>query len=271
MTSFPERREASGSDSRSGAEQRLLDLLAERATFGLDTEEEAELAALVKEHPDGDHESLDRIAAALAVAHLSGRPVSTLAAPAQGRRARVMVLAALAASLLAVVSWPTISRWSAPTGGPATTPSADEPPPGLRADGFARAREELLAQAADVVRLECRAIAPGTAADRAGDGPEGDIVWSPSRQRGFLRIRGLTPNDPRERQYQIWIVVGRRTAPVRGGVFDVTAPGDTEEVVVPILPQEFVQGPAIFAVTAEQPGGADHYAAERTQAVAQSE
>ena len=119
---------------------------------------------------------------------------------------------------------------------------------------------------ADAVRLDC------AAAPEAGSGPrqaQGDVAWSPSRQRGFLRIRGLTPNDPARRQYQVWIVDGDRGTPVPGGVFDVV--GADGDVVVPILPQSFVQGPTMFAVTVEPPGGAADAGFDRDRVVARAE
>lgn len=269
-------KEPRASDRTTASEHRLLELLADRAIFGLDREEEVELAALLAAHPDADHESLDRIAAALAVGQLTGPPAAAPARPAAaaGRGRKVLLIAAATAALFALVALPVASRRpgvvqpaTAPRVGPESAADADLPAP----DGYARAREELLAKAEDAVRLDCRAMAPAAASDDASGAAAGDIVWSPSRQRGFLRISGLPPNDPRESQYQIWIVVGRRTVPVSGGVFDVAAAGGRLEVVVPILPRDFVQGPAIFAVTTERPGGADEYSAERAQAVARAE
>ncbi|MFM8633793.1 MAG: anti-sigma factor domain-containing protein, partial [Planctomycetia bacterium] len=101
-----------------------------------------------------------------------------------------------------------------------------------------------------------------TVAWKAGEDPViaapgadlGDVVWSPSRQRGFMRIRGLAANDPGKEQYQLWIFDAERNAdyPVDGGVFNVTADG---EVVVPIDPRLPVGRATLFAVTVEKPGG----------------
>jgi anti-sigma-K factor RskA len=83
----------------------------------------------------------------------------------------------------------------------------------------------------------------------------GDIVWSPARQRGFMRIRGLAVNDPAVAQYQLWIFDAERNAdyPVDGGVFDVAV--GSEEVVVPMDPRLPVGRATLFAVTVEKPGG----------------
>ena len=71
-----------------------------------------------------------------------------------------------------------------------------------------------------------------------------------------MRFRGLAPNDPTERQYQLWIFDPSRSdweaEPVDGGVFDVGAGG---EVVVPIDAKLAVAETALFAVTLEVPGG----------------
>ncbi len=246
------------------AAPRITDLLADRAVFGLDADEEQELATLLKTMPDTDHESLDRIAAALAVQWLNPQANATPRPPraADKHRPFLFAVTALAASLIAIAAWPIFTR-------------RPEPPAGLPpvADTFVRARDEMLRSLDDVVHLECNAILAANEVVSPRERARGDIVWSPSRQRGFLRIRGLPANDPREKQYQIWIIAGRRTVPLRCGVFDVRPPGGTEisepNIVVPILPPEFVQGPMTFAITVEQPGGADHYAPERARAMAQ--
>jgi len=91
----------------------------------------------------------------------------------------------------------------------------------------------------------------------------GDVVWHPETQTGFMRIRGLDVNDPSESQYQLWIFDERRPSefPVEGGVFDIP-PTDTASidpvtgaVVIPIDASILVKEPALFAVTVEQPGG----------------
>jgi hypothetical protein len=123
-------------------------------------------------------------------------------------------------------------------------------------------RDEMLAVTGDALRLDCAAAV----ADDAKT--SGDVVWSGSRQRGFLRISGLAPNEPTESQYQIWIVEGGRGRPVPGGVFDVGR--DTGEVIVPILPRVFVQGPTTFVVTVEKPGGAEDYSEERSRVLARA-
>jgi hypothetical protein len=83
----------------------------------------------------------------------------------------------------------------------------------------------------------------------------GDVVWSQSRQQGYMRFRGLAANDPAVEQYQLWIFDAERDAahPVDGGVFDV-ADADGE-VCVPIDPRLPIGKPTLFAITVEKPGG----------------
>lgn len=87
------------------------------------------------------------------------------------------------------------------------------------------------------------------------EGVCGDVAWNPSRREGYLRVAGLAPNDPREFQYQLWIVDSTRDDryPVDGGVFDV--PPGRSEVIVPIRAAVPVGDAAVFAVSVEKPGG----------------
>ncbi len=83
----------------------------------------------------------------------------------------------------------------------------------------------------------------------------GDVVWSDAEQIGYMRFSGLPSNDPSEFQYQLWIFDGQRDAarPVDGGVFDIDS--STGEVIVKIDAKIIVHEAAAFAVTIEQPGG----------------
>ena len=121
------------------------------------------------------------------------------------------------------------------------------PPP--KTPTAAEARAELLATAKDVTTL------PWTATqDPNATGASGDVVWSASQQRGFMRFKGLLPNDLKTIQYQLWIFDKDRDQafPVDGGVFDVAESG---EVIVPITAKLHVDQPVLFAVTIEKPGG----------------
>jgi len=103
------------------------------------------------------------------------------------------------------------------------------------------------------------------------DGPEiagvrGDVVWSDSLQRGYMRFVGLPETDPSVEQFQLWIVDQRgledpatgQSARISGGVFDARSASrdpETGALIVPIEPSIRVQGAQLFAVTIEEPGG----------------
>jgi anti-sigma-K factor RskA len=72
---------------------------------------------------------------------------------------------------------------------------------------------------------------------------------------GYLRLRGLPINNPRQEQYQLWIFDSARgdQYPVDGGVFNM--PAYAKEIVIPIVAKLTVHQATMFAVTIEQPGG----------------
>jgi hypothetical protein len=156
------------------------------------------------------------------------------------RRSRAPLIAAwtAAAACLALAAGAVIwARGRAPT---APSPATLSP---------AEARAELLATAPDAATF-----AWSRTTDAAATAASGDVVWSPSKQRGYMRFVGLAPNDPKVTQYQLWIFDELRDEkfPVDGGVFDVSSTG---EVVVAISPKLAVGGATLFAVTVEAPGG----------------
>ncbi|HSR50030.1 MAG TPA: anti-sigma factor [Acidobacteriota bacterium] len=116
---------------------------------------------------------------------------------------------------------------------------------------WAELRQELLDEAGDVI------LVPWSATEDEASLPEasGDVVWSNSRQEGYIRISGLRPNDPSRSQYQFWIFDQLRDQrfPVSGGVFDM--PAQQDEIILPIRNWLRVYQPGMFAVTVEQPGG----------------
>jgi len=223
------------------------ELLADRAVYGVDEAEARELRAM---SADGD-DSFDLAAAAIdlatvpiepmpaGVAHrilathqrtLTGWAVmsgKSVAAPA--RRRRPLVWFATAASILLVAA---AASWLL-RGQPPITVAA--------------ARAQLIDSAPDAARLTWTATA------EAG-GASGDVVWSASAQRGYMRFVDLPANDPTKTQYQLWIFDREREQayPVDGGVFDVPAAG---EVIVPITAKLHVGDATGFAVTIEKPGG----------------
>jgi len=275
-----------------GDRDRLVELLCDAALDGLSADGQAELGGHLAAHPDvaAFGQRLELAAAAIDLAalppleampaHVGARvwaqagqtfapapapaptaapaPVVPLRAPGRGetpRRDRLRWagwLAAAACFLLAIAAWiprliekPVARLPEPPPTAPAPAPAPPEPP---KTATPAEGRTELLADA-DAVRARWSA-----AKDPLGKGVEGDVVWSPSKQRGYMRLSGLAPNDPQKSQYQLWIFDKNQdqATPVDGGVFDVTASGD---VVVPITAKLHVAEPTLFAVTVEKPGG----------------
>lgn len=81
----------------------------------------------------------------------------------------------------------------------------------------------------------------------------GDVVWSNSEQRGFMKFVGMPINDPQLEQYQLWIIdPSRDDEPIDGGVFNITSLGES---IIPIQAKLTVGEPKAFAVTIEKPGG----------------
>ncbi|MCA1623504.1 MAG: anti-sigma factor [Acidobacteria bacterium] len=126
----------------------------------------------------------------------------------------------------------------------------------------AQKREQFLASAKDVIQTIWTEANP-----KQPKNISGDLVWSNSAQKGYMRFRGLPANDPNKETYQLWIVDEAQNpkTPISGGVFDVNANG---EVVIPIEAQIKVKNPKMFAVTKEKPGGVVVSKQEEVMAVA---
>ena len=109
-------------------------------------------------------------------------------------------------------------------------------------------RAALLEKSADAKRLSF------SSASNAYADARGEVVWSDSRQEGYMTLSNIPANDPTKRQYQLWIVdPARDEIPVDGGVFDI--PAGASSVVIPIDAKLAVRNPAAFVITLEQPGG----------------
>jgi len=258
-------------------EERLFDLMYERAFAPLSPEQQRELDALSAQSPDVDFDCYDRAAAAIDLycrdgrvapmpAHLKQRILSrapvqaaattrassasstnrgaanTTAANTTTRSNSLALagwIAAAAATIVAVIGW---------MRDPSPGPKVVEVP--ARVPTHAERRAELLANAKDVVTTAWKSTD-----DPNGKNVSGDVVWSPELQRGFMRFRGLPRNEATRSQYQLWIFDKPRGTdhPIDGGVFDVASiDGD---VIVPIDAKLKVFDPAMFAVTEEAPGG----------------
>lgn len=247
-------------------ELKLMQLLADRATEGLDPFSTRELDELIARRPHYESFALERAAAAIDLAMPpacvealprslrdrvltdAGRYLATAVRPhvslsdnnesqnrvmdvGSGRwSGRVGWSLSAAALLLAVLGW-----WQALT---MEKPSAVSTP--ARYAQFVR-------ESGDLLRAAWAGKEPGF------ELVTGDVVWSTTSQHGFMRLVGLPPNDPRVCQYQLWIVDPRRdTHPIDGGVFDVHSAG---EAIIAIDAKLRADDPAVFAITVEKPGG----------------
>ena len=247
--------------------ERLEQLWADRAVFGLNSEEDREREALESAGGDrgmADEFELAAAAVALVQARRRAEPLPTalraklegggrawlaaraaqpvpapeprlralppLAPPAPSRSVALPWLAAAAAAVLAIAGW-----WPRQDG--------TEPTKVVVAPKAAELRASLLA--AGGLRVE----AQGT--DLAKDAG-GDVVWDNQAQAGWMRLVDLPVNDPTVQQYQLWIFDETQEHPIDGGVFNVSAAG---ELLVPIDAKLKVGKPTLFAITVEKPGG----------------
>jgi len=252
---------------------RLYELLAGQALGDLSVHEQRELELLLEAAPNVDRESFDRVAATVELSFLGDiepmpddlRSRIAEAAPEHlpSERSQASRDTTGAAALPDVRPASHDGGWNAREGiawltalvGLAVAaflwfgqqPVDPKPTPDAERTAAER-RELLLASADDVIQV---AWQPGKTPPEGG--VTGDVVWSTSRQEGYLRFQGLPVNDPSQEQYQLWIIDPERDEePIDGGVFDVTSAG---EVIIPIRNKLKVIDPAAFAVTVEQPGG----------------
>jgi len=248
--------------------EKMLDLLIKQLTEGLSAEEASELRGLEKEFPELKADtSIEQTAAAVAMANLdTSEPLpaslkARIAADAENfvgsgeteeyqktfafepkKRSALQWLgwafAAVAVLLLALTLLTTRLIPKVERVYVMMTPTPAPP--------MNQQMEQLLASA-DVVK---------TSMTDPKDPKKimGEVVWSDSAQKGFVRLHGISINDKTKEQYQLWIVASNQDAktPVDGGVFDVN---DAGEVVIPINAKIKVEKPAAFVVTAEKPGG----------------
>lgn len=173
----------------------------------------------------------------------SNRVAETVSQPKSSMELREMLgwFAAIAASALAIAGW---------------IPNENERDPQESsqvrlAQQTEMDRAALLAAADDLVRVAW--TRPGESNASPSNSDLGDVVWSPKFQKGYMRIQGLSRNDPSVEQYQLWILdPSRDSKPVDGGVFNIDEEG---EVVLPIQAKLPVDQPTLFAITVEKPGG----------------
>jgi hypothetical protein len=272
---------------------KMLELLSDKATFGLSDAELAELAQLEKDFPELNDDSFEFAAASIGMlnldtseplpAHLrtkiaanaeqyfasGNKSVSAVSEPQSEKeefqktfafepKKSILswlgwAVAAAACVVLAVNLYTTrvnqtdvVKTPPPPTSTPKLTPAQE--------------REQLLASAKDIMQSTWGDFDP-----KAPKNVQGDVVWSNSAQKGFVRFRNLPVNDKTKETYQLWIFDENQKHPVDGGVFDA---GEAGEIVIPIDAKIKVQKPKMFAVTAEKPGGVVVSPLEKVMAVA---
>ena len=126
-------------------------------------------------------------------------------------------------------------------------PSTSTPGPTTIQVSPEEASKTLVAEVKDLIR---------TSFEGGGDykGMSGEVVWSDERQEGYMFLTDLPVNDPKSKQYQLWIVDPTRDEkPVDGGVFDIASAEGT--TVIPIRNPLLIRDPKAFVITLEQPGG----------------
>ena len=286
-------------------QNRLLELLADKTLFGLSEEESLELKALQNEFPDWEEDtSLELTAAMIDLSYLevndpmpqglrarvsanaekffnekekspkvlnftpktTGQTLDSTAAESAVGIMRPepkpsmwnwlgWTVAAAACVALAINLW--LTRFQKPNEVVRVPETIQTPTPELT---NAQKREQLLASATDAVQSSF--TDPKNEKEILGD-----MVWSNSLQKGFVRFRGLPPNEVSKETYQLWIVdeTQNQKTPLSGGVFDVSSNG---EVIVPINAQLQVKKPKILAVTKEKAGGVVVSQPDRIVAVA---
>ena len=270
-------------------EEIMLDLLCKKAVYGLDANEERQLAELEgRLGGSGQSQSFELTAAALSMAHLDmSEPMppnlqsrivadanryfdekkdskqSAIAYAAEPeKRSSIFdwlgwAVAAAACIALAFNIYYTRQGTTVVQGPPATPTPLEKLTP-------EQERQRLIETAPDLARATW---GPGKMADVK---PSGDVVWSDSKQAGYMRLSGLPKNDPTKETYQLWIIAENQDpkTPVDGGTFDISSDG---EVVIPIDAKVKALNPQVFAITIERPGGVPVSKQEKVPALAKRE
>ncbi len=266
-------------------DERLGELLMQRAIGALSAPEADALAQALAKLPPGEVARWEAAAAELAAAFNADASSQELLPPSLADRVisageaivrsqpRVMPMQATVAAPVAPAPVPRVSAmawtgwfaaaaalllWLAPPRSPAAVPVD------ARVSGIAKLRDSLL-----IVDIATKHLAWNATTDSSAIGASGDVVWSDHAQRGVMRIAGLKPNDRTRWQYQLWIFDAKRDQkyPVDGGVFDI--PAGQSEVLVPIDARVPVGDAVMFAVTVEPAGGVVVSTRERIALLAQ--
>lgn len=250
---------------------RIEELLAEEAVFGLPLDLRSELDTLLVDSPEQETIEFEQAAA---VYYMAAAPLEIDTMP-EALRQRVLnnITANLAESTPEGVTDSSVvsvaARSQSATSGQSAASGASGRvgwllamaaslliglwlgnPAKLEEQSLAAARSALLESNSQLTQVAWTATETPEA-----EGATGEVVWSDADQKGFMTFRGLAPNDPSKEQYQLWIFDAERDDkyPVDGGVFDI--PEGAEEVITPILAKIAVDKAVLFAITIEKPGG----------------
>ncbi len=252
--------------------ERVLDLLSQRAVYGLSTDEQRELDEMQVDKTYRDDASFDLAAAAIALteidareempAHLKSRILASAddyfteteqsdiqptvafepkrsASPWLGW----LVAAAACVALAVNIFWTRQQNPQVITSGPTPSPTVEKLDP--------RKDFEAMFASAGVVKAP---VGPPPKAPAELAQVAGGVVWSDAKQAGYIKVKGLPKNDTAKTTYQIWIFDKNQDPkyPIDGGTFDVTVDG---EVLIPIDAKIAARDPQKFAITAEKAGG----------------
>lgn len=255
--------------------QHIQELLAEQALFGLDEAEQAGLHCLLHNNPTAEADVFEKIAASLASTPVENGPSESGKSP---------LPISLSEKLLAHGKQIAIENRTAPVKAQQTVVSASSSTE-VRPAVPGKSEVNYLTYLGWIVAAGLLAFVtfrPTTAGPKPVTPPalsqqyddlvsagaksweqpvntqkvSGQICWHEARQKGFMKLSNLPVNDPKEKQYQLWIFDEQRDKweklPVDGGVFNIATQG---EVIVPIENKLKVNKPVMWAITVEAPGG----------------
>lgn len=257
--------------------EKLLELLSDQVIFGLDENESAELERLKRRYSDWEDDSFETAATAISLSklpideelpgHLREKitmlaedffsqkegitndfgttPTDSKISITETEPARSFgwnwlgwAVAAVALVALGINIWYLQNQ--------PTEEIAKIPPPTARPTPTMNEKLNQLLASNDSIKARFDAMVFETF--------KGDVVWSNSEQKGYIRVSGLPVNNKSKSTYQFWIfdaVQGEKT-PVSGGTFNIDENG---EVIIPINADVKVSDPKAFAITVEKPGG----------------
>ncbi len=231
---------------------RIEELLADEAVFGLDQADRKELDQLLAENPHAETIEFEQAAAAY---YMAAAPLEIESMP---KPLRTKVLTSCLDSIPSVATSSNTNQQPSNLAGWVMAIAAglligfflrgvDVDPPLI---ALADQRAALLDSDKGIVQIAWTA----TEAPEA-KGATGDVVWSNTKQEGYMTFQGLKANDPTKEQYQLWVFDAERDEryPVDGGVFDI--PAGVDEVITPITTKINVTNATLFAITIEKPGG----------------